>query len=87
MGGVIGAMLGAAPIAGMGVLVGLAMYLPFPITLGYGVGCLTQISLEKRYGADFSENKIVPFAAGLIVGEALMGIANAAFQILKNSLA
>ncbi|MCB9642963.1 MAG: OPT/YSL family transporter [Myxococcales bacterium] len=87
MGGVVGAMLGAAPIAGLGVLVGLAMYLPFPITLGYGVGCLLQMGLQRRYGTSFSENKLVPFAAGLIVGEALMGIGNAAFQIIKNSLA
>ena len=38
MGGTIGALLGAAPMAGLGVLIGLAMYLPFSITLGYGIG-------------------------------------------------
>jgi putative OPT family oligopeptide transporter len=86
MGGILGAMLGAAPVAGLGVLVGLAMYLPFSITLGYGVGCLFQMGLQKRYGLAFCEHKLVPFAAGLIVGEALMGVGHATFQIVRNAL-
>ena len=49
-GAAVGLGLGLFPIAGLGVLVGLAMYLPFPITLTYGLGCLTAIWLEKRKG-------------------------------------
>ena len=30
---------------------------------------------QRRYGAEFCERKLVPFAAGLIVGEALTGVA------------
>ena len=70
-----GALLGGAltllPVGGLGVLVGLAMYLPFDITLGYGIGCLFSIALVKRYSPVWVEDKLVPFAAGLIVGEAL----------------
>jgi putative OPT family oligopeptide transporter len=83
MGGAVGALLGAAPMAGLGVLIGLAMYLPFSITLGYGIGCLTQMWLGKKFGGHFVEHKLVPLAAGLIVGEALMGIAHAAYEIFS----
>jgi putative OPT family oligopeptide transporter len=81
LGGLMGFVFAAAPIGGLGVLVGLAMYLPFAITLGYGLGCLAQMGLERTYGQAFSENKIVPLAAGLIIGEALMGVAHALYAI------
>ena len=81
-GGVIGAVLGAAPASGIGVLVGLAMYLPFSITLGYGIGCLIQMGIQQLRGAAFCEEKLVPFAAGLIVGEAIMGVALTAYQMM-----
>jgi uncharacterized oligopeptide transporter (OPT) family protein len=58
------------------------MYLPFSITLAYGLGCLFQMVLQKKKGIAFCEHKLVPFAAGLIIGEALMGIGHAAFSIL-----
>jgi uncharacterized oligopeptide transporter (OPT) family protein len=86
MGGVAGALLGAAPLAGLGVLVGLAMYLPFSITFGYGLGCLIQMGLKHRYGSAFCEHKLVPFAAGLIVGEALTGVGHAGFEIARATL-
>lgn len=80
-GAVVGSLLGAAPQAGLGVLIGLAMYLPFSITLGYGIGCFLQMGIQKTCGRSFCENRLVPFAAGLIVGEALMGIGGAAYSI------
>lgn len=83
-GGAIGAVLGAAPASGIGVLVGLAMYLPFSITLGYGIGCLTQMFIQRLKGAAFCEEKLVPFAAGLIVGEALTGVISTAIKIFSN---
>lgn len=86
MGGVVGALLGAAPMAGLGVLIGLAMYLPFSITLGYGIGCLMQMYIQRRQGIAFCEHKLVPLAAGLIVGEAIMGIGHALFEVLRTSL-
>lgn len=83
LGGALGALLGAAPMAGLGVLVGLAMYLPFSITLGYGIGCLMQMGLQRMKGIAFCEHKLVPFAAGLIVGEALTGVGHALFKIVS----
>ena len=82
LGGALGALLGAAPMAGLGVLVGLAMYLPFSITMGYGIGCLMQMALQRAKGIAFCEHKLVPFAAGLIVGEALTGVGHALFKIV-----
>ena len=82
MGGCVGAVLGAAPSTGLGVLIGLSMYLPFSITLGYGVGCYMQMGIKRVYGLRFCEHRLVPLAAGLIVGEALMGILNASFSML-----
>jgi putative OPT family oligopeptide transporter len=83
MGGIIGALLGAAPMSGLGVLIGLAMYLPFKITLGYGIGCLSNMALKKMHGVEFIEHKVVPVAAGLIVGEALTGIGHAIYSIVR----
>jgi len=70
-GAVIGGLLGLHPVGGMGVLVGLAMYLPFSITLAYGIGCLVSMRLEKAKGQRWIGKVLVPLAAGLIVGEAL----------------
>ena len=77
-------MLGAAPMAGLGVLVGLAMYLPFSITLGYGVGCVMQMGIQKKMGLSFCEHKLVPLAAGLIVGEALTGMGDAVIKMISS---
>ena len=83
LGGVVGILLGAAPMGGLGVLVGLAMYLPFSITLGYGIGCIVSMILVKKKGNAFYQNKLVPLAAGLIVGEALMGVGYTIYELMK----
>jgi len=82
MGGAVGLLLGAAPMAGLGVLVGLAMYLPFYITLGYGCGCLLQMLIQRVKGLAFCEHRLVPVAAGLIVGEALTGMGHALYSVM-----
>jgi len=74
-GAALGGALSIFPIGGVAVLVGLAMYLPFSITLGYGVGCLIAMALGRWLGARFVGRKLIPFAAGLIVGEALVQLA------------
>jgi putative OPT family oligopeptide transporter len=85
LGGIVGILLGAAPVASLGVLVGLAMYLPFSITLGYGLGCLTQMFVSKHQGEVFAENHLVPLAAGLIIGEALTGVGQAIYNIIQST--
>jgi len=86
MGGTIGVLLGAAPVSGLGVLVGLSVYLPFYVGLGYGIGCLIHMLLRRIKGPLFCQHKLVPFAAGLIVGEALTGVGYATYEILASAL-
>jgi len=74
-GGAIGLGLGIFPIGGLGVLVGLAMYLPFYITLTYGVGCFVSMGLERVKGKRWMGDTLVPVAAGFIIGEALTSLA------------
>ncbi|MFK7985767.1 MAG: OPT/YSL family transporter [Sandaracinaceae bacterium] len=73
-GAVIGGALALFPVGGLGVLIGLAMYLPFEITLGYGIGCAIHMGLAKWKGKRFIGDVLVPIAAGLIVGEALTSL-------------
>ncbi|MEO5349878.1 MAG: OPT/YSL family transporter [Magnetococcus sp. YQC-3] len=81
LGGVAGLIMEWTPLGGLGIMVGLAMYLPFSVTLTYGLGCLTQIHLEKRRGYAYAENVLVPWAAGLIIGEALIGVGEALLRM------
>ena len=73
-GGILGGAVTLFPVGGLGVLLGLAMYLPFSITLGYGIGCMVSMGLQRAKGARWMEDKVVPLAAGLIVGEALTAL-------------
>ncbi|MEJ2336617.1 MAG: OPT/YSL family transporter [Gemmatimonadales bacterium] len=73
-GAALGGLLSASGIGGLGVLVGLGFYLPFNIVLTYTIGTLLRIFSDKRFGKLFSEDVGVPIAAGLIVGEALVGV-------------
>jgi putative OPT family oligopeptide transporter len=70
----LGGALAFYPIGGLGVLVGLAMYLPFSITLGYGIGCVVSIYLGKKMGNRWMGETLIPLAAGFIVGEALTNL-------------
>ena len=75
-GAVLGGLLSAL-IGGLGVTVGLGFYLPFNIVLTYSLGTLAREVIDRMKGQDFSENVGIPIAAGLIVGEALVGVGNA----------
>jgi uncharacterized oligopeptide transporter (OPT) family protein len=73
-GAAVGLGLGIYPIGGVGVLVGLAMYLPFSITLTYGLGCVASMHLKKKKGERWMGDTLVPVAAGFIIGEALTSL-------------
>ncbi len=73
-GACIGGALAFFPVSGLGVLIGLAMYLPFEITFAYGLGCLASMALEKVKGRRFYSDVLVPIGAGLIIGEALTSL-------------
>ena len=79
----LGALLSASGIGGLGILVGLGFYLPFSIVLTYSVGMLLRIILDFRKGPRFSEDVGIPIAAGLIVGEALIGVGFAVYFVLR----
>ncbi|WP_154222806.1 OPT family oligopeptide transporter [Marinicella rhabdoformis] len=83
---VAGALLGGLLSmlqAGLGITVGLGFYLPFNIVLTYAVGTLIREVVDRTKGKSWSESKGIPIAAGLIVGEALVGVGNAVYVIMK----
>ncbi|MBF0462544.1 MAG: OPT/YSL family transporter [Magnetococcales bacterium] len=82
LGGLAGVVMEWTPLGGLGIMVGLAMYLPFSITLTYGLGCLAHLYLERCRGYAFVENVVVPWAAGLIIGEALTGVGEALWHMV-----
>ena len=59
---------------GLGITVGLGFYLPFAIVLTYSIGTLIRVLTDKYRGDRFADNIGIPIAAGLIVGEALVGV-------------
>jgi putative OPT family oligopeptide transporter len=79
----LGAVLSASGVGGLGILVGLGFYLPFDIVLTYTIGTILRLVADKVKGSVWSEEVGVPAAAGLLVGEALVGVGFAVFNILS----
>jgi len=77
----LGALLSLAS-PGLGITVGLGFYLPFSIVLTYSIGTLLRVISDWKLGDDFSESTGIPIAAGVIVGEALVGVGFAVYMIL-----
>jgi uncharacterized oligopeptide transporter (OPT) family protein len=73
-GALLGVLLGVAAFPGLGVLIGLSMYLPIIYVLTYGVGCVANMVVGKIKGKAWAEEWGVPFCAGLIVGEAFLAM-------------
>jgi len=80
-GGAIGLGLGLHPVGGLGVLIGLAMYLPFNITVTYGLGCAANLWLVRSKGERWIGDSLVPIAAGFIIGEALTSLGVVLYQL------
>jgi putative OPT family oligopeptide transporter len=76
LGGILSALMG-----GLGITIGLGFYLPFNIVLTYSLGTLAREISDRTKGKTWSEEVGIPIAAGLIVGEALVGVGNAAFIV------
>ena len=74
LGAVAGLLLGLGSFSGLGVLVGLSMYLPMNYLATYGVGCILNLLVAKVRGRSWAEEWGVPVAAGFIVGDALLGL-------------
>ncbi len=81
-GAILGALLSAVQ-TGLGITVGLGFYLPFNVVLTYSIGTLLREISDRKKGHSWSDNKGIPVAAGLIVGEALVGVGYAAYMIFS----
>jgi putative OPT family oligopeptide transporter len=81
-GAVLGGLLSAV-IGGLGITVGLGFYLPFNIVLTYSLGTLSRELTDRFKGKSWSEGVGIPIAAGLIVGEALIGVGYAIKYVLS----
>jgi putative OPT family oligopeptide transporter len=79
----LGAALSATGIGGLGILVGLGFYLPFNIVLTYTLGIILRLLTDWKMGKQWSDQYGIPAAAGLIVGEALVGVGFAITFIIK----
>jgi putative OPT family oligopeptide transporter len=84
---VAGAVLGgilSAVMGGLGITVGLGFYLPFNIVLTYSLGTLGRELSDRFKSKTWSEEVGIPIAAGLIVGEALVGVGDALRIVLAS---
>jgi uncharacterized oligopeptide transporter (OPT) family protein len=82
MGALIGGLLGLGAFSGLGVLVGLSMYLPFAFIATYGIGCVVNMIVSKVKGSSWAEEWGVPVAAGFIVGDAVLALGVNAIVLL-----
>jgi putative OPT family oligopeptide transporter len=73
----LGALLAMSGLGGIGVMVGLGFYMPFYIATTYTIGNIARIVFERVKGHRWCEDVGIPVAAGLIVGEALVGVGHA----------
>jgi uncharacterized oligopeptide transporter (OPT) family protein len=74
-------LLSTTGIGGLGIQVGLGFYLPFSIVLTYTIGTVLRIASDKVKGRHFSEQVGIPIAAGLIIGEGIIGVGFAVYAI------
>ena len=71
---ILGLLLATSGLGGIGVMIALGFYMPFDIVLTYTIGCTLRIFCNHTLGKRWSEEVGIPIAAGLIVGEALVGV-------------
>ncbi|MEL6712602.1 MAG: OPT/YSL family transporter [Planctomycetota bacterium] len=80
----LGLLFALSGFGGIGVLVGLGFYMPFYIVLTYTIGNFLRMGADRSLGAKWVEDVGIPLAAGLIVGEALVGVGNAMVIVASN---
>ena len=80
-GAILGLVVSVLVSPGIGVMVGLSMYLPFKYMIVFGIGGILNILISRKKGVRWAEDKGVPFAAGLIVGDALVGVLFALWEV------
>ena len=77
----LGLLLALSGLGGIGVLIALGFYMPFAIALTYTVGNVMRIVSDRVMGTKFAHDVGIPIAAGLIVGEALVGVGYALYMV------
>ncbi len=82
----LGVILALSGMGGIGVMVGLGFYMPFNIAITYTLGNLARIIFERVKGARWCEEVGIPAAAGLIVGEALVGVGLALSAVIGGAV-
>lgn len=82
----LGFLLAMSGLGGIGVLVALGFYMPFHIVLTYTLGNFLRIATDLTCGKSFAHSTGIPLAAGFIIGEALVDVANALIKIGGNLL-
>ncbi len=85
-GAVLGIMLSSCGIGGLGILVGLGFYLPFDVVIAYTVGMALRMLIDKFKGTHFAHDVGIPVAAGFIVGEALVGVGFALYNVFSGMM-
>jgi len=71
---------------GLGVVLGLSMYLPMSVTLTYCTGCAVAWVTEKVKGPAWVEDVGVPLAAGFLVGEGLAQVCVVFYDLARSAL-
>jgi putative OPT family oligopeptide transporter len=82
----LGSLLSATGIGGLGIQVGLGFYLPFKIVLTYTIGTVLRLASDKFKGRHYSEQVGIPIAAGLIIGEGVIGVGFAVYSVIAGML-
>jgi len=83
-GALIGLLVSLLISPGLGVMIGLSLYLPFEYMIVFGIGGLLSIFISRKYGTRLAEDKGIPIAAGLIVGDAIVGIIDAIIKVASS---
>jgi len=78
----LGALLSTTGIGGLGIQVGLGFYLPFSIVLTYTIGTVLRIVSDRTKGRHYSEQVGIPIAAGLVIGEGIVGVGFAVYSVI-----
>lgn len=84
-GAVAGLALTLGAGGGLGVVLGLSMYLPMSVTLTYCTGCAVAWASEKLKGPAWVEDVGVPLAAGFLVGEGLAQVCVVFFDLARSA--
>jgi putative OPT family oligopeptide transporter len=82
LGAIVGGLMSLSGLPGLGVIVGISMYLGLGIILPYGAGAIVRVVLQRTRGVDWCEATGIPVAVGLIVGDGLSTLFFALMTVL-----